>query len=85
MAARGRKPGHSGRQERPQVDSALQVLERLETGLVRVNAMRSGVDFCAPFGGTGASGYGMKEQGKAAMHFYSRTQSLTISPSGLRS
>ncbi len=64
------------------LDAAMDSLSRLQTGLVRVNAPTSGVDFYAPFGGTGASGYGMKEQGKAAAAFYTKSQTLTIAPSG---
>ena len=64
------------------LDGAMEALRKLDTGLVRVNAPTSGVDFFAPFGGNGASGYGMKEQGKAAMHFFTRTQTFTVSSSG---
>ena len=64
------------------LDAAMAAARRLDTGLVRVNAPTSGVDFFAPFGGTGASGYGLKEQGKEAVHFYTKTKTLTISPSG---
>ena len=63
------------------LDQAMRAVGRLGTGLVRVNAPTSGVDFYAPFGGAGASGYGMKEQGKAAVHFYTRSQTVTIAPS----
>lgn len=62
------------------LDSAMESLARLDTGLVRVNAPTSGVDFYAPFGGTGASGYGMKEQGKAAALFYTKSQTVTLAP-----
>ncbi len=68
-----------------ELDSAMAALSRLDTGLVRVNAPTSGVDFYAPFGGARASGYGMKEQGKAAAHFYTRVQTVTVSPARQRS
>ncbi len=64
------------------LDSAMQSLARLDTGLVRVNAPTSGVDFYAPFGGAGASGYGVKEQGKAAALFYTKSQTVTLAPAG---
>ncbi|HET9091082.1 MAG TPA: aldehyde dehydrogenase family protein, partial [Acidimicrobiales bacterium] len=47
------------------LDQAMRAVRCLRAGLVRVNAPTSGVDFYAPFGGAGASGYGLKEQGKA--------------------
>jgi aldehyde dehydrogenase (NAD+) len=64
------------------LDSAMESLARLDTGLVRVNAPTSGVDFYAPFGGAGASGYGVKEQGKAAALFYTKSQTVTLAPAG---
>ncbi len=66
------------------LDSAMESLAHLDTGLVRVNAPTSGVDFYAPFGGAGASGYGMKEQGKAAAHFYTKSQTVTVAPARTR-
>lgn len=63
------------------LDRALRLGERLESGLVRVNAPTSGVDFYAPFGGIKASSFGNREQGKAARDFYTWTQTLTIAPS----
>jgi len=64
------------------LDSAIGVGERLEAGLVRVNAATSGVDFYAPFGGEKDSSYGPREQGKAARDFYTATRTITISRSG---
>ncbi|NNN15590.1 MAG: aldehyde dehydrogenase family protein [Acidimicrobiaceae bacterium] len=57
---------------------ALDLTSRLETGLVRVNAPTSGVDFHAPFGGIKDSSYGSREQGKAAQEFYTWIQTLTV-------
>lgn len=62
------------------LERALDLTSRVETGLVRVNAPTSGVDFFAPFGGVKESSYGPREQGKAAQEFYTWTQTLTISP-----
>jgi acyl-CoA reductase-like NAD-dependent aldehyde dehydrogenase len=64
------------------LDAALGVAERLEAGLVRVNAATSGVDFYAPFGGEKDSSYGPREQGKAARDFYTTTRTITISGGG---
>lgn len=58
--------------------AALTVSRRLITGMVKVNAPTAGVDFHAPFGGTKDSSFGGREQGKAALEFYSRTQTVTV-------
>jgi len=52
--------------------------ERLDAGLVRINASTAGVDFYAPFGGEKASSYGPREQGKAAREFYTGIRTITI-------
>jgi alpha-ketoglutaric semialdehyde dehydrogenase len=63
------------------LDRALQVADRLDAGLVRVNAPTSGVDFYAPFGGEKGSSYGPREQGKAARDFYTSIHTVTIAGS----
>lgn len=63
------------------LDAAMEAVGRLETGLIRVNAPTSGVDFYAPFGGMKGSGFGLREQGKAAAQFYTKTQTVTLGPS----
>jgi aldehyde dehydrogenase (NAD+) len=47
--------------------------------MVKVNAPTAGVDFHAPFGGSKDSSYGLREQGKAALNFYSYTRTIAIS------
>ncbi len=47
--------------------------ERLHVGILHVNSETAGADPHAPFGGTGASGLGPKEQGRAAREFFTRT------------
>ncbi len=64
------------------LDRALELMGRVDTGMVKVNAPTSGVDFYAPFGGEKASSLGPREQGKAARHFYTWTQTITLAPSG---
>jgi len=59
---------------------ALTLTERLDAGMVRVNAPTSGVDFQAPFGGAKQSSYGPREQGLAARDFYTETRTITIVP-----
>ena len=63
------------------LDSALTVVEGLETGMIRVNMPTSGVDFHAPFGGEKQSSFGPREQGKAAREIYTSTHTITVGPS----
>lgn len=62
------------------LDRALGIANRLEAGLVRVNAATAGVDYHVPFGGSKESGIGPKEQGLAARDFYTETRTLLVSP-----
>lgn len=64
------------------LDAVLAVAHRAHTGLVKVNAPTTGVDFYAPFGGEKASSIGGREQGLAALDFYSSTRTITIAPHG---
>ncbi len=58
----------------------LGVARRVQTGLVKVNASTTGVDFWAPFGGERDSSYGQREQGTAALDFYASTRTITLAP-----
>ncbi|MGW1072111.1 aldehyde dehydrogenase family protein [Streptomyces sp. NPDC002537] len=62
------------------LDAALHGLDHLDTGMIRVNAPSTGVDFHLPFGGTKASGHGPREQGRAALDFYTSSRTYTLSP-----
>lgn len=61
------------------LEAAHRLASALTTGMVKVNAPTAGVDFHAPFGGSKDSSYGMREQGKAALNFYSYTRTIAIS------
>jgi alpha-ketoglutaric semialdehyde dehydrogenase len=63
------------------LDRVLDLVGRLDTGLVRVNQPTSGVDLHTPFGGEKASGLGPREQGKAARELYTSLRTVLISPS----
>lgn len=63
------------------LDRALAYLDGIEVGMVRVNAETTGVDYVAPFGGLKGSSSHSREQGRAAVEFYTETQTVTISPS----
>ncbi|UYQ63417.1 aldehyde dehydrogenase family protein [Streptomyces peucetius] len=64
------------------LNTALSGLDRLDTGMIRINAPSSGVDFHLPFGGTKASSHGPREQGRAALEFYTSSRTYTLSPAG---
>lgn len=60
------------------LEAVLRVARHVETGMVKVNAPTAGVDFHAPFGGAKDSSYGQREQGKAALDFYTYSRTITI-------
>jgi alpha-ketoglutaric semialdehyde dehydrogenase len=62
------------------LSSILRGVAALDSGLIKVNAPTSGVDFYAPFGGEKESSYGLREQGPAALDFYSSTRTISIAP-----
>jgi len=64
------------------LDRALRLAARLDTGMIRVNAPTSGVDYLAPFGGEKDSSFGPREQGKAARDLYTSTRTITVLPQG---
>jgi aldehyde dehydrogenase (NAD+) len=63
------------------LDRVIDLVGRLDTGLVRINQPTSGVDLHTPFGGEKESGLGSREQGKAAREFYTSLRTVLISPS----
>lgn len=60
--------------------AALQYIDRIEAGLVRVNGDTTGVDPHAPFGGMKGSSSGSREQGPAAREFYTEIKTVQINP-----
>jgi len=60
------------------VAAATAAATRLDCGLIRVNAATPGVDYYAPFGGEKLSGFGPREQGRAARDFFTTTRTVTI-------
>jgi aldehyde dehydrogenase (NAD+) len=60
--------------------AALEYIQRIEVGLVRVNGDTTGVDPHAPFGGMKGSSSGSREQGSAAREFYTETRTVQIQP-----
>jgi aldehyde dehydrogenase (NAD+) len=62
------------------IRQALQWIDHIDVGLVRVNGDTTGVDPHAPFGGMKASSSGSREQGPAAREFYTETKTVQINP-----
>ena len=52
----------------------LTFIQEMEAGLVRVNAETAGVELQAPFGGMKGSSSHSREQGQAAIEFYTADQ-----------
>lgn len=59
---------------------ALRCVDELEVGLVRVNDETAGVELQAPFGGMKASSSHSREQGRAALEFFTETKTVAIRP-----
>ncbi len=53
------------------VSRVFEYVHRMEAGLLTVNLPSAGVEYQLPFGGTKDSSFGAKEQGPAALEFYS--------------
>jgi aldehyde dehydrogenase (NAD+) len=52
----------------------------VDAGMVMINAPTAGVDYHAPFGGRAPSGYGGREQGAAAIQFYTENKTTYSNP-----
>ena len=59
---------------------AHEFMARSETGLVNVNLPTAGLEFQVPFGGNKESGIGGREQGPAALDFYSAWKTVSVMP-----
>lgn|GEM_PF-2557431 len=66
------------------INAALRYIQDIKCGMVRVNGDTTGVDPHAPFGGMRASSSHSREQGPAAIEFFTETKTVQINPaSGL--
>jgi aldehyde dehydrogenase (NAD+) len=52
------------------VSRIFEYIDQIEAGLITVNLPSAGVEYQLPFGGTKGSSFGPKEQGPAALDFY---------------
>jgi aldehyde dehydrogenase (NAD+) len=64
------------------LDRLLAAAAEIDTGLIKINAPTTGVDFYAPFGGEKDSSYGPREQGQDALAFYTTVRTVTMAPHG---
>ncbi|WP_033212837.1 aldehyde dehydrogenase family protein [Kitasatospora phosalacinea] len=64
------------------LEVALAAADRLDAGMIRINAPSSGVDFHLPFGGAKGASYGPREQGRAALDFYTASRTVSVLPAG---
>ncbi|MGV0851853.1 aldehyde dehydrogenase family protein [Mycolicibacterium phlei] len=57
---------------------ALDVIDRLDVGVLHINSETAGADPHVPFGGAKSSGLGPREQGRAAREFYTQTTTVYL-------
>ncbi|CUA80708.1 aldehyde dehydrogenase family protein [Anoxybacillus suryakundensis] len=62
------------------LSKALYFIEHIEAGMVQVNGETGGAEPQAPFGGMKQSSSGTREQGQAAMEFFTAYQTISIRP-----
>jgi acyl-CoA reductase-like NAD-dependent aldehyde dehydrogenase len=68
--ANGVSFGLSASLQTTNLSRAFEYIQQIEAGLVTVNLPSAGVEYQLPFGGTKESSFGPKEQGPAALDFY---------------
>ncbi|WP_373459749.1 alpha-ketoglutaric semialdehyde dehydrogenase GucD [Paenibacillus harenae] len=62
------------------IGNALSFVQNMEAGLIRVNAETAGVELQAPFGGMKQSSSHSREQGQAAIEFFTSVKTVFIKP-----
>ena len=60
------------------LSAAFEFINRIEAGLVMVNLPSAGVEYHVPFGGSKESSFGVREQGPAALEFYTETKTIYL-------
>ncbi len=66
------------------LNAALHYIQDIQCGMVRVNGDTTGVDPHAPFGGMRASSSHSREQGPAAIEFFTETKTVQMNSAGGR-
>jgi len=64
------------------ISRALQTVERIDTGIVYVNAPTIGAEIHLPFGGTKHTGNGFREAGRRGLEQFSETKTVYVDYSG---
>lgn len=62
------------------IGNMLSFINEMEAGLVRINAESAGVELQAPFGGMKQSSSHSREQGQAAIEFYTSIKTVFVKP-----
>lgn len=62
------------------IGSILAFIQEIEAGLVRINAESAGVELQAPFGGMKQSSSHSREQGQAAIEFFTAVKTVFVKP-----
>lgn len=60
------------------INNILSFINEMDAGLIRVNAESAGVELQAPFGGMKQSSSGSREQGQAAMEFFTSIKTVFV-------
>lgn len=60
------------------LDEAMTYIQEMDAGMIRINGESSGVELQAPFGGMKESSSHSREQGRAAMEFFTAVKTITI-------
>jgi len=60
------------------LNSVLDFADRIESGVVKINGETAGLEPQVPFGGMKASSSGDREQGKAAIEFFTQTKTIYV-------
>lgn len=58
----------------------MKLVGEIDAGVVKVNSESAGIEYQAPFGGMKESSSYSREQGKAAVEFYSQTKTVYVDP-----
>ncbi len=64
------------------LNSVLDYIDQIDAGLIRVNGETAGVEPHAPFGGMKGSSSYSREQGRAAMEFYTQIKTIYVDAAG---
>lgn len=65
------------------INAALEYIQHIDSGMVRINGDTTGVDPHAPFGGMRSSSSHSREQGTAAIEFFTEIKTVQINPAGV--